>query len=419
MVLELAKEQLKKLNAMQRYELKRQLEEMDKYSGRATELISLYVPVSKPISFVTSYLKNEYSQSSNIKSKSTRKNVMAAIESIISRLKSFKKPPENGIVFFVGHVATSGDQTSMVQHIVEPPLPITTFLYRCDSKFYLEPINEMMVDEDTYGLIVVDRSEATIGYLRGKRVEVVKYIPSRVPSKHGRGGQSQRRFERLIEIAAHEFFKKVGDLVNEAFLEEKQLKGILVGGPGATKDFFVEKNYLHHELKRKVIDLFDTGYTDEYGLRELVEKATKALYDLDLMREKRFVQKLMDEIRKTNGGLSVYGEKPVFDAVKNGIVDTLLVSDGLRKYKLKYTCTNCGNIIEEINSKNEDNSKICPKCESEMSFESSEDIIETLLKLSEAAGTKMELISADSAEGEMFLKAFSGLAGILRYKIAG
>ena len=73
MVLELAKEQLKKLNAMQRYELKRQLEEMDKYSGRATELISLYVPVSKPISFVTSYLKNEYSQSSNIKSKSTRK----------------------------------------------------------------------------------------------------------------------------------------------------------------------------------------------------------------------------------------------------------------------------------------------------------------------------------------------------------
>jgi len=31
----------------------------------------------------------------------------------------------------------------------------------------------------------------------------------------------------------------------------------------------------------------------------------------------------------------------------------------------------------------------------------------------------MELISADSAEGEMFLKAFSGLAGILRYKVAG
>jgi peptide chain release factor subunit 1 len=419
MVFELSREQLKKLSAMQRYELRRRLEAMDKYSGRATELISLYVPPSKLISFVTSYLKNEYSQSSNIKSKSTRKNVMAAIESIISRLKTFKKPPENGIVFFIGHVATSGDQTSMVQHVIEPPLPITTFFYRCDSKFYLEPINNMLVDEDTYGLIVVDRSEATIGYLRGKRVEVVKYIPSRVPSKHGRGGQSQRRFERLIEIAAHEFFKKVGDLVNEAFLEEKHLRGILVGGPGATKDFFVDKNYLHHELKRKVIDLFDTGYTDEYGLRELVEKAAKALSDLDLMREKRFVQKLMNEIRKSDGGLSVYGEKPVFDAVKNGIVDTLLVSDGLRKYKLKYTCPNCGNIIEEVNSKKEGNLKSCPKCESEMTFDSGEDIIETLLHLSEAAGTKMELISADSAEGDMFLKAFGGMAGILRYKVAG
>ena len=251
------------MSAMARYELKRQLEQLGSYAGHATELISLFVPSSRPISYATSYLKNEYSQSSNIKSKSTKKNVMAAIESITSRLKTYKKPPENGVVFFVGHVAIGSNQTEMVQIAVEPPMPISTFLYRCDSKFYIEPLENMLVDNETFGLIVIDRSEATIGLLRGKRVDVVKNIPSRVPSKHGRGGQSQRRFERLIEIAAHEFFKKVGDIVNEKLLEEKELKGILVGGPGATKNFFVDKNYLHHELKQKVIDLFDTGYTDE------------------------------------------------------------------------------------------------------------------------------------------------------------
>jgi peptide chain release factor subunit 1 len=313
------------MSAMARYELRRHLESIGNYSGHATEMISLYVPPNRQISFVSGYLKNEYSQSSNIKSKSTRKNVTSAIESILSRLKTFKKPPENGLIFFVGHVATSGNQTEMVQHVVEPPMPITTFLYRCDSKFYLEPLSDMLVDKDTYGLIVVDRSEATIGFLRGKRVEAVKNVPSRVPSKHGRGGQSQRRFERLIEIAAHEFFKKVGDIANDTFLDEKELRGILIGGPGATKEFFAEKSYLHHELKRKIIDLFDTGYTDEYGLRELVENATGALSDLDLVREKKLIQKLMNEIRKTEGGLSIYGYDQVYNAVKDGMVDVLLV----------------------------------------------------------------------------------------------
>jgi len=417
-VLELNKSKADKLSAMARYELKRQLEALDRYSGRATELISLYIPPNRQISFVSSYLKNEYSQSSNIKSKSTRKNVTSAIESILSRLKSYKKPPESGMIFFVGHVAASGNQTEMVQHVVEPPLPITTFLYRCDSKFYTEPLNEMLVDSDTFGLVVIDRSEATIGLLRGRRVDVIKNIPSRVPSKHGRGGQSQRRFERLIEIAAHEFFKKVGDVVNDALLEEPDLKGILVGGPGSTKEFFVDKNYLHHELKRKVIDLFDTGYTDEYGLRELVEKASEALSDLDLMREKRLIKKLMEEIRKSDGGLSVYGEQAVLNAVKNGVMDTLLLSDGLRKYKLKYSCASCGLVIEEISSKNNEKNKTCPKCNSEMTLKSSEDIIETLSKMADEVGTKVELISADSVEGDMLLKAFSGLAGILRFKVA-
>ena len=67
--------------------------------------------------------------------------------------------------------------------------------------------------------------------------------------------------------------------------------GIIVGGPGATKDYFVKGEYIHHELKKKIIDTFDTGYTNEYGLRELVENATSALANLDLVREKKLIQR--------------------------------------------------------------------------------------------------------------------------------
>jgi peptide chain release factor subunit 1 len=405
------------ITSWEKYTLKRKLEELKAYQGRATELISLYIPPTRRISDVAAYLRNEYSQSANIKSKSTRKNVMAAIESILSRLKYFKEPPENGMAFFVGHVAKGADRTEMTSHIVEPPVKLTTFLYRCDSFFYLQPLEELLLEEECYGLIVVDRSEATVGLLRGKRIEPIKNLQSLVPSKHSRGGQSQRRFERLIEIAAHEYFKKVGEVANEAFLEVNDLKGILVGGPGSTKNFFIGGDYLHHELKKKIIDTFDTGYTDEYGLRELVGKSVDALAEIDIMREKKLVHRLMREIRKTDGGLSVYGEAEVRRALQMGVIDVLLLSEALRKCTLKFRCTACDYTTRKsvTGVPTEYEYGECPECSSPMECIEKKDIIEEFSDLAKKVGTDIEMISEDSDEGTMLLRAFGGVAGILRY----
>ncbi|MCK4455184.1 MAG: peptide chain release factor aRF-1 [Thermoplasmata archaeon] len=399
-----------------RYKFKRDLERIRDARGRGTELISLYVPPDRQISDAMSYLRNEYSQSSNIKSKGTRKNVMAAIESIMSRLKVYKRPPENGVVFFIGHKSVSADQTQMVQFVLEPPEPTPTFLYRCDSEFFVEPLLQMLEEKDTYGLIVIDRSEATVGFLRGRRVELVKNIQSLVPSKHSKGGQSARRFERLIEIAAHEFFTKVGNLANEAFLSEEGLDGILVGGPGATKDFFASKDYLHHELRKKLINTFDTGYTDEYGLRELVEKAQNALSDLDLMREKRLIDRLLREIKKPDAGLAVYGEDHVREALKLGAVDTLLLSEGIERKRLDYICGSCG-AKESLSVDSVPPNKKCGSCGEGMVLDEEFDLLEDIYNEAEAAGAKVEIVSTDSEEGQLLLKAFGGYAGILRYRV--
>ncbi|MFA5453413.1 MAG: peptide chain release factor 1, partial [Candidatus Methanomethylophilaceae archaeon] len=142
-----------------RYDFKKAMQEIVDIKGRGTELISVYVPETKQISDVTSYLRDEYSQSSNIKSKSTMKNVMGAIDSIMSRLKTFKSVPKNGLVIFCGEVPRAGDQTRMVQFVLDPPEAITTFVYRCDSEFFTEPLQAMLLDKKSYGLIVVDRQE--------------------------------------------------------------------------------------------------------------------------------------------------------------------------------------------------------------------------------------------------------------------
>ncbi|MEE9163571.1 MAG: peptide chain release factor aRF-1 [Thermoplasmata archaeon] len=401
----------------ERYLFKRKLEEIEAAEGRGTELVSLYVPPKRQISDVTGYLRQELSQSSNIKSKTTRKNVTSAIESILSRLRAFRRVPAMGLAFFVGHKQVGADQTQMVSFVVEPPEPISTFLYRCDSRFFTEPLEDMLRDKDLYALLVIDRSEATLGLLRGKRIEVIKNRQSLVPSKHSKGGQSARRFERLIEQAAHEFFVKVGDLMTSAFLEIPELKGILLGGPGFTKEDFLKGDYLHHELKKIVLETFDIGYADESGLREMVEKAKETLAEIDLMREKRLVQGFMEQVRRPDGGLVVYGEEEVRRALGLGAVDVLIISEGLRKVRLEVHCPNCGHRGYVTTENGEPGP--CPECGSDLDVEEDVDVVEELSALAESVGTAVEFISVDSEEGALFARTFGGLGGLLRFQVAG
>jgi len=299
--------------------------------------------------------------------------------------------------------------------VLEPPEPITSFMYRCDSEFYTEKLWDMLDDKKTFGLVVIDRSEATVGLLKGKQIIPVKNIPSLVPSKHTRGGQSSVRFERLIEIAAHEFFKKVADIASETFLNVENLQGVLIGGPGATKEFFVKEEYLHHEIRKKILNTYDTGYTDEYGLKELVENAKDSLAELDLMREKELVQRLLEEIRKSDKGLATYGEDQVRHALQIGAVDVLLVSEDLRKMRVSFKCS-CGNEGAVTVDREEDVK--CPQCpDSTPEIVESKDLVDDLYDEAGKVGTSVELLSSDSEEGEMLMKAFGGIAAVLRFPI--
>ena len=406
----------------EKYDLKRQIEELKECRGRHTELISLYVPPNKQIFDVNSYLKNEYSQSQNIKSKTTMKNVLSAIESIMSRLKQFKQPPENGVIFFVGHKSVGSDKTEMVAFVIEPPLPITTFLYRCDSSFYLEPLDGMLVEKEIYGLLLIDRRECTVGLLKGNRIELLKYMTSQVPGKHGRGGQSQRRFERLTEIAAHEWFVKCGEQASDIFQTTAEIKGIFIGGPGPTKQYFVEESYLHYEIQDKIIDTFDTGYTDEFGLRELVSAASETMSSLKISKEKQLMKKFLKEVTKTEGSLAIYGELHVRTALEMGVVDTLLLSENLRKYRIKIKCPSCKYLEEKTITEEkleEFEPPLCNKCGNSSSMEIVQkiDLIDELSDLAEKTSSKVEIISLGSEEGDSLYSAFNGIAGILRYPV--
>ncbi|AHF80276.1 peptide chain release factor aRF-1 [Thermococcus paralvinellae] len=406
------------------YELKKKVEELKKFRGRATELVSLYIPAGYDLNKVMQQLREEYGTAQNIKSKSTRKNVLGALERAMQHLKLYKQTPPTGLALFVGNVSEQEGVSDIRVFAIIPPEPLKVRLYRCDQTFVTEPLEEMLRVKEAYGLITVEKNEATIGILRGKRIEVVDELTSNVPGKTRAGGQSARRYERIREQETHEFMKRIGEHANKAFLpllEKGELKGIIIGGPGPTKEEFVEGDYLHHELRKKIIGVVDISYHGEYGLRELVEKASDILSEHEAIKEKKLVQDFFRHLVKDTG-LITYGEKEVRKALELGAVDTLLISEGYDKVRVKAKCNNCG--WEELKTMSEQEFEVykrklktCPKCGSQnISFEKW-DVAEELIKMAEEIGANVEIISLDTEEGQQFYKAFGGLGAFLRYKL--
>ncbi len=361
------------MDRIKKYEFRTVLEDLSKKGGRGTELISVYIPKDKQISDVSSHLREEYGQAMNIKSKSTRTNVQSSLDSILSKLR-YLSVGENGIVIFCGAVDKGRDKTNVETSLLEPPEKLYSYIYHCDSSFFIEPLVDMVVEKETYGLLVLDRREATIGTLRGKTVESLKHLTSSVPGKIRKGGQSSARFQRLREIAIDDFYKRIGEHVTRVLLQVKDLKGILIGGPSPTKDDFLKGSYLHYELQNKILGAFDVAYTDESGLSELVERAGDVLEGMDLMAEKKLMVRFM-ELLANDDRMVAYGEREVRKKLEMGAVDTLLFS-------------------AELDTK----------------------LMHDLVEKAEGIGAGVEVISPDFEEGSQLNRAFGGVAAILRYR---
>jgi peptide chain release factor subunit 1 len=412
-------------DARKRYEFKKTLEKLAAKEGSGTELITIYIPPDKQIHDVTSQLRDESGQCANIKSKQTRTNVQSAISSVLSRLKYYNRPPENGIAIFCGTIKLGGDRTNLECTIIEPPDPLGLYMYRCSSNFELEPLRQMLREKEVYGLIVIDRREAYIGFLRGNHIEPISGVTSTVPGKQRKGGQSAMRFQRLRLIAINEYYKKVGDRASEIFLAEKdffeRFKGVLIGGPTPTKEEFNDGAFLHHELQKRVLGLFDVSYTNESGLPELVDAAEEALRGVEVMKEKRVMDRFFKELVKENG-LAAYGEESIRKNLELGAVDILLLSGNLRKSRLRIRCQNCGAEEEQTvqmepgKSAKDMEFGNCEKCSAPRFLEDETDIIDEMTEIADQSNTKVEIITDDFEEGSMLYNAFGGIAAILRYR---
>jgi len=406
--------------ATRRLKLKMALEELREMRGFGTELVTVVIPPDRAVHDARSLLQNEHGQAANIKSKSTRKNVQGAIESAISSLSRYNSPGERGIALFVGSIIIGNNKSRMVNVVIDdPPVELTSFRYRCDSKFELTQLEEMLIDRKSYGLFVIDRSEAAYGIASGKKIHCQEQLVSNIMGKHRQGGQSAQRFERLIEEAAHKFFKRATEHACNYWLPNiENIQAIIVGGPGATKEFVLRNDYFHHEIAKLIAKTtFDVGYSNESGLRELVDNAGGMMHEIELDAERKLMTRFLSELIKTDPK-ATYGEMMIKQALEQGAVDTLLISEGMRRNSVDLECTTCSH---SWNASLERTQALppCPSCKSEEVVEiESESLIDQLSELAAKGSSEVKFISVDTEEGSQLKDGFAGLAAILRYPIS-
>lgn len=413
-----------KKTSLELFRLKKTLNRLATKEGRGTELISVYVPPGKQISDVLNTLRDEYGTASNIKSTTTRKNVMDAIVKVQQRLKLFKEPPENGLVIFCGAILQNGPGSERIEtYVISPPEPIHIYLYRCDARFHTEYLQEMLREKETYGILLIDTSEATLATLQGRRLDIVLKLTSGVPGKTRAGGQSARRYERLRDMRIQEFFTRVGKHTNETFLPIENFKGLILAGPGPTKLDFEKGEFLNYMLKDKIIGVVDTSYVEEQGVKEVVDRAPEIMRKVRYIEEKKLMQQFLYEIGHDTG-MVTYGEEDVRRSLESGAVRILLLSDGLEVSRVTLKCSAC-EYQEQQTVKNQNlmsfeqelSGKPCPKCRAPaLGISENQDLVDNFAQLAEYTNAEVEIISSETEEGQMLKNSFGGIVAILRFK---
>jgi len=275
------------MEVKEKKELKKFIKELEGIRGRHTELVSVYIPAGYELIKIIQHLQEEQGTANNIKDKTTRTHVIDSLERMIRHLRLFKKTPENGLAAFAGNVSEREGQSNIQVWSIEPPKPMKTRTYRCDQTFQLDLLKDMMEHDEVFGLIVVDKREGNIGFLKGNSIVESANFHSNVPGKTTKGGQCLAK-NSIVQINDG-CLEKIENLHNPYVVKSVEFeKGTLIDSPIIDK-WDTKKQVLKIITKYPRIEI-ESSPDHVFFVRdnEIIEKSASELKEGDclLMPEK-------------------------------------------------------------------------------------------------------------------------------------
>lgn len=343
-----------------------------------------------------------------------RQSVQAALRSLIAKLSIFKTVPPNGLALFCGYVGEEGKQKIMT--VIEPLKPLVSGLYRCDSKFHLEALYQQLEDSKTYGYMVIDGNGFTCHLLNGNCGKMIYRLDVNLPNKHGRGGQSKKRFERIRQIKRGWYTSRIAEVAISQFIDpvtcQPSITGLVLAGSAQLKDEVLLK--LDPRLSSIVIAVVDVQYAGQTGFNQAVALTKENIGNMKFVHEQETISSLMEEISKD--GQYAIGIDDTMYAVTSGILDTLILWDNLSVNRIELVKTLSPSDPPKILYLPPDK-QIPENLNEEWKVRSSAPLLDWILEHYIEFGCKMELVSDQTNVGAQFVKGFGGLGGLLRYQV--
>lgn len=404
------------------FKVKKLIKNLQEARGNGTSMISLIIPPGDQISRVNKMLSDEYGTASNIKSRVNRLSVLGAITSTQQRLKLYNKCPKNGLVLYCGTVITDEGKERKVNIDFEPFKPINTSLYLCDNKFHTEDLNELLMDDEAFGFLVMDGNGSLYGTVQGSNREVLHKFSVDLPKKHGRGGQSALRFARLRLEKRHNYVRKVAEMATQLFVPDGQkpnIQGLVLAGSADFKAQLMRSDLFDQRLAKIVIKMVDVSYGGENGFNQAIELSADTLGSVKLMKEKKLLQKYMDEISQDTGKYC-FMVQDTFSALDLGAVEDLIIWENLDvdRIVLRNTSTSEESVVH-LSKEQQQNENFFhdPETGVELEVVEKESIVEWFANNYKTFGCNLEFVTDRSGEGTQFVKGFGGIGGILRWKV--
>ncbi|KAL0237386.1 hypothetical protein PCE1_000783 [Barthelona sp. PCE] len=388
---------------IRKFRLRKLIKNLSVVRGNGTSLVSLIVNPSDDINKITSLLNKEIAGATAIKSRLTRQSVQSALTSALQNLRNYSCIPPNGLVVYSGQVGDIRGTKRMVISF-EPFKPINTSLYVCDSRFHTEDLVCLLESNEKYGFIIMDGHGTLFGLVQGNSRHVIHKFSEELPKKHGRGGQSANRFQRIRMEARHNYMRKVTELATQFFIDNDMpnVNGLIVAGSAEFKVKLTESSMFDYRLVPIILDVVDVGYGGEPGFSQAIERSKELLGNVRYVNEKKIINKFYEHIAK-DSGLFVYGVLDTMRAVEAGCVETLIVYEDCEAQIV------FNNETEERRYVNDDKAPLEPN-------ETMEPLVDWLIENYSELNCRTEFVSDATSEGTMFAKSYL-VGGITRFAV--
>lgn len=107
------------------------------------------------------------------------------------------------------------------------------------SELYFGPLRDLLLRDRTFAVLLLRLGGFSVGFFRGESLIDSKTDQRFVKNRHRKGGQSQRRFERIREKQIDELFGKVCETSREKLEPyEADIQHVLLGGDRHTLQAF-------------------------------------------------------------------------------------------------------------------------------------------------------------------------------------